>query len=218
MNYWETYAPIVNWSTVRLVMILSLLNGFYSRQIDFVQAYTQAPLDCPIYMEVPAGYDVVEGKLTFVGENHKSTEKQYAIRLLRNMYGLKQVGHNWYKHLQDELKTMGFKQSKVDKCLFIRPDCILLLYVDDCLVFSPVNSVLEGVITTLGKKFRITVEDTVSSYLGLDVSCNTEGNLVIRQPGLIDKVIAFCGLEQESNRHQIPADSILQPNMKDDGS
>jgi hypothetical protein len=129
VNYWETYAPVVNWSTVRLVMILSLLNGFFSRQIDFIQAYTQAPLDCPIYTEVPAGYDVVEGKLTFVGENHKSTEKQYALRLLRNMYGLKQAGHNWYKHLQDELTTMGFRQSKIDKCLFIRKDCILLLYL-----------------------------------------------------------------------------------------
>jgi hypothetical protein len=61
VNYWDTYAPVVNWSTVRLVMILSLLNGFHSRQVDFVQAYTQAPLDCPIYLEVPAGYDIVDG-------------------------------------------------------------------------------------------------------------------------------------------------------------
>jgi hypothetical protein len=95
VNYWETYAPVVNWSTVRLVMILSLLNGFFSRQIDFIQVYTQAPLDCPIYIEVPARYDVVEGKLTFVGEHHQSTERQYALRLRHNMYGLKQAGHNW---------------------------------------------------------------------------------------------------------------------------
>jgi hypothetical protein len=217
VNYWETYAPVVNWSTVRLVMILSLLNGFHSRQVDFIQAYTQAPLDCPIFIEVPAGYDIIGGKLQFVGENHKMTEKQYALRLLRNMYGLKQAGHNWYKYLQDELTAMGFRQSKVDKCLFIRPDCILLLYVDDCLVFSPEKSVLESVLSQLGNKFRITIEDEVSTYLGLEVSRTPENHLLIKQPGLIDKVIALCGLEQESNQHHIPADTILQPDLPGDG-
>jgi hypothetical protein len=165
VNYWETFAPVVNWSTVRLVMNLSLLHGFHSKQVDFVQAYTQAPLDCPIYMEVPAGFEVREGKLTFVGEHHKNTERTHALRLLRNMYGLKQAGNNWYRHLQQELISMGFHQSKVDKCLFIKDDCILLLYVDDCLVFSPYNTVLDSVINALGKRFRITIKDEVSTYL-----------------------------------------------------
>jgi hypothetical protein len=56
VNYWETYSPVVNWSTVRLTMILSLLKNFKCRQVDFVQAFTQAPIDCPVYMEIPAGY------------------------------------------------------------------------------------------------------------------------------------------------------------------
>jgi hypothetical protein len=69
----------------------------------------------------------------------------------------------------------------------------------------------------LGTKIKITVEDTVTTYLGLDVSQNEEGNILVRQPGLIDKVIALCGLEQESNQHHIPADTILQPNLSGDG-
>jgi hypothetical protein len=36
--------------------------------VDFVQAFTQAPNDCPIYMEIPAGIDVQQGKLTFTNE------------------------------------------------------------------------------------------------------------------------------------------------------
>jgi hypothetical protein len=75
------------------------------------------------------------------------------------MYGLKQAGHNWYRHLQQELVAMGFQQSKVDQCLFIRADCILLLYVDDCLVFSPDKSILDKVIGTLGRRFKITIEE-----------------------------------------------------------
>jgi hypothetical protein len=81
------------------------------------------------------------------------------------MYGLKHAGNNWYRHLQQELISMGFHQSKVDKCLFIKDDCILLLYVDDCLVFSPYKTVLDSVINALGKRFRITIKDEVSTYL-----------------------------------------------------
>lgn len=119
VNYWETYAPVVNWSTVRLTFILSLLKGFHAKQVDFIQAFTQAPLDCPIYMEIPAGFHVIDGKLQFAGEHIKQTDKTYVLQLLKNMYGLKQAGHNWYKHLTDDLLQLGFHQSKVDKCLFI---------------------------------------------------------------------------------------------------
>jgi hypothetical protein len=74
VNYWETYAPIVNWSTVQLTFILSLLKGFHANQVDFVQAFTQAPPDCPIYMELPAGFGIINGILTFVGESVKNDD------------------------------------------------------------------------------------------------------------------------------------------------
>jgi len=48
-HFWETYAPVVNWQTVRLVLILSLLSNLNSRQIDYVNAYTQGPADCDIF-------------------------------------------------------------------------------------------------------------------------------------------------------------------------
>jgi hypothetical protein len=100
-------------------MILSLLKGFKCRQVNFVQAFTQAPLDCPIYMEIPAGYSIVNNVLTFTGEQQRHTERTHVLKLLKNMYGLKQAGHNWYNSLTDHLIQHGFRQSQVDKCLFI---------------------------------------------------------------------------------------------------
>jgi hypothetical protein len=43
VNYWKAYAPVVNWSTVHLTMILSLIKNFKCHKVDFVQAFTQAP-------------------------------------------------------------------------------------------------------------------------------------------------------------------------------
>jgi hypothetical protein len=51
-----------------MTMILSILKGFNCHQVDFVQAFTQAPLDCPIFMEILAGYSVIDGTLCFTGE------------------------------------------------------------------------------------------------------------------------------------------------------
>ena len=48
VNYWETYAPVVSWSTVRLVLSLSLIAKMQSWQVDYVQAYPQADIDCDI--------------------------------------------------------------------------------------------------------------------------------------------------------------------------
>jgi hypothetical protein len=175
VNFWETYAPVVNWSTVWLVLTLSLLNGFKTRQVDFVQAFTQAPLDCLIFIEIPAGFSIVDGNLQFTGD--------FVLRLTKNMYGLHQAGHNWYKRLYDELLSAGFTQSRVDKCLFIRHNCIVVVYVDDCLIFSKDNAVLDSLINHLGSKFCIASDINVGAYLGLDIRKTLMAFLKSHNPG-----------------------------------
>jgi hypothetical protein len=109
------------------------------------------------------------------------------------MYRLKQASHNWYKRLYDELISTGFTQSKVDKCLLIRHDCIIVIYVDNCLIFSKDEAVLDSIVQHLGATFRITSEADVGAYLGLDIRRTSAGFLENTQPGLIDKVIVICG-------------------------
>jgi hypothetical protein len=70
-------------------------------------------------MEILVGYSVQDGKLAVSGESHRNQDKTHVLKLLKNMYGLKQAGHNWYNRLTDELLNNGFQQSQVDKCLFI---------------------------------------------------------------------------------------------------
>ena len=58
VNYWETYTPVVNWISVRFLLILSKLAGLEIRTIDLVLAFPQADLDVPVYMELPIGMEV----------------------------------------------------------------------------------------------------------------------------------------------------------------
>jgi len=53
VNYTETYAPVVTWFAVWLLLILVVINKWHTRQIDFVLAYPQAPIKQDFYMELP---------------------------------------------------------------------------------------------------------------------------------------------------------------------
>jgi len=39
------------WTTVRLIITLAMIKGWYSRQLDFVLAYPQAEVQGNIYMK-----------------------------------------------------------------------------------------------------------------------------------------------------------------------
>jgi hypothetical protein len=45
VNYWETYAPVVSWSSIRFFLSISRLSGWHTQQIDFVLAFPQAQVE-----------------------------------------------------------------------------------------------------------------------------------------------------------------------------
>jgi hypothetical protein len=53
VSYWETYSPVVNMLTVRLLLALCNIHGLESKSIDFFLAFPQADLDVDIWMELP---------------------------------------------------------------------------------------------------------------------------------------------------------------------
>ena len=54
-DFWEVYAPVVSWPTIRLMLLLSSLLDLRQRQVDYTQAFPQAPLEDPVYIRVPQG-------------------------------------------------------------------------------------------------------------------------------------------------------------------
>jgi hypothetical protein len=116
-HYDQTYAPVASWNSIRTLLIMSALNNWHTRQIDYVLAYPQAPVERQIFMEIPKGFQVE-------GEN----SKDYVLELHRNVYGQKQAGRVWYKYLSNILiHKVGFKQSKVDECVFYRGKVMYVL-------------------------------------------------------------------------------------------
>ena len=62
VDYWNTYSPVVSWSTVRLLLVLALINNWHMQSIDFVLAFPQAPVKTDIYMlppKVPSSFKIL---------------------------------------------------------------------------------------------------------------------------------------------------------------
>ena len=138
VHYWDTYAPVVTWQTVQFFLILSILLGWHSRQLDFVMAYLQAPAEMPLYMGLPQGH-----------KRDGMTRKTHALKLLCNVYGQKQAGQVWNKYMNQGTHEIGFTPSNFDPCLYYRGSVVFLVYIDDYIVFGPTKQAIDRVVTDL---------------------------------------------------------------------
>lgn len=194
IHYTDTYAPVVSWSTVRLILTLTALFNFKCRQIDFDQAFTQAALDTPIYMALPDGWHHTDDNGT-----------PYVMKLNKNLYGTKQAAHTWFLHLRNVLignKGLGFKQSKIDPCLFLRNDALIVLYTDDCLIFSLQDSIIQDIIKGL-KTNHLLLKDQgeVADFLGIRVCRSADNSMItMTQTGLIDDILKQVGMDATGSR------------------
>ena len=107
---WETYSPVVNMLSVRLLLAICHIHGLYSKAIDFALAFPQADLDIDIWMDLPEG---------MVPENDEENKGKYVLKLNKSIYSLKQASHNWYKKLKQAMLDRDFKPSKIDSCIFM---------------------------------------------------------------------------------------------------
>jgi hypothetical protein len=97
---------VVKWSTVRLTLILTTLLGYQSQKVDFVQVFSQANIDCDVYMKIPHGF-VTNGSRLWFNVDHTAPSHDYVLKLKKNLYGLYQAAYNWHKKLKIGPASMG---------------------------------------------------------------------------------------------------------------
>lgn len=53
VDFFETYSPVVQWSSIRLLLTMTLTNDWVTRQVDYTNAFAQAELHEEVYIEIP---------------------------------------------------------------------------------------------------------------------------------------------------------------------
>ena len=194
VNYWDTYSPVVTWSSIRILMTLANLHGLHTKSIDFVQAYPQAKAKTTIYLKTPAGVELDSDK----GDS--------VLKLERNLYGLKDAGRTWFEYLTNKLETIGFVATESDPCVYTRGRDIIILYVDDCILICKTKTEAERLYKQIQQQgFTTTDEGSMEQYLGMQIKRNEDGIFHISQPFLIDRIITAVPSMKNSRSSKTPA-------------
>ena len=121
VDYFEVFANTGKYKTLRVALAIAAKRDMELRQLDVPQAFTQAPLDEDVYMEMPEGFSV-DGMV---------------CHLNKSLYGLKQSPRNWYLLASSFITgAMMFRATVSDPCLFWKTSrtgrqMLLFLFVDD---------------------------------------------------------------------------------------
>ncbi len=72
-----------------MLLTMTVALGCHTKQIDFVQAFAQAPVEKILYMKIPAEMELMDGL----------NPNDYVLKIHRNIYGQKQAGQVWNQNL-----------------------------------------------------------------------------------------------------------------------
>jgi Reverse transcriptase (RNA-dependent DNA polymerase) len=102
IDYFDTYAPIVSWTTVPLLLVLSVVLGLYMVQVDYTLAFVQVDIDDEIYIEMPRKFEI----------------DRHVLRLNKSVYGLEQTPLNFFFVFEGGIGESRF-QAEFDGTMFV---------------------------------------------------------------------------------------------------
>ncbi|KAG6619109.1 putative integrase [Phytophthora cinnamomi] len=153
--------------------------GFVQKYgIDYTETFSPV-VNVPEGVELDDGFDCVE--------------------LLKAIYGLKQASRVWNETFDEYVRSIGFRVSSYDPCLYIKVvdgECVLLLvYVDDVLVTGSSAEMIAEVKRQLKSRFEMTDSGKCSFILGIEVVDNADGSVTLSQARYINDILERFGMQ-----------------------
>ena len=187
-DVWDTYAPVASWYSIRMLTVLALQKNWTTKQINFSNAFVQAPLEKNVYVAMPPMFNDSSG----------IDPSQLCLCLHKSLYGMREAPKLWNDHLEKGLLRCGFTASHEDPGIYYGRGMAIAVYVDDVLFFGPDEAMMEKVIDELqtdGFELKREKEgdDDVYNFLGINIQ--SEGDTIkMSQHGLIKKFLSRIGM------------------------
>ena len=127
VDYEENFSPVAMLKFIHILLSIVACLDYEIWKMDVKTAFLNGYLEERIYMMLPEGF-VAKG------------QQQKSCKLLRSIYGLKQVSMYWNLRFDETIKTYGFKQNVDEPCVYKyikeKKVVFLVLYVDDILLIG----------------------------------------------------------------------------------
>lgn len=203
VDYHETFAPVVRFSSVRAILALGAHYDLEIHQMDVKTAFLNGNLgDDHVYMAQPEGYEVP-------GKEH------LVCKLQKSLYGLKQAGRAWYERIDTELKRMKFTPLKSEPCIYVNINdnivTVISLYVDDLLILSNSIQSVNEIKQQLSQLFDMKDLGEARFILGIKIERDRKNKtLSISQSEYIRNVAKRLNLSQPRGHTTTP----MNPGIK----
>jgi Reverse transcriptase (RNA-dependent DNA polymerase) len=172
-HYDKTYSPVAPWNLVRMLLTMTARHNWHTKQIDFVQAFAQAPIEKTLYMKIPEGVTLEDD----------TDPRDYVLKLLRN---------KWPEAGRESMESILGKQTcegiGIQTTRSVR---MRLLSRKDRSLAGPDKEEIDKVLEELQTKAKlaITGEGDLADFLGVNVDRRSEGTIHLTQPHLIDQIL-----------------------------
>jgi len=179
VDYFDTFAPVTRISSIRALNALASIYKIIVHQMDVKTAFLNGDLEEEIYMVQ------LEGCI-FPGQENK------VCKLVKSLYGLKQVPKQWYEKFNDVLLSNEFFSIGVDKCVYTKTVdgefIIISLYVDDMPIFGMCIDVVNETKCFLTSKFDMKDMGEANIILGVRIIKNDSG-LMLTQAHYVERLL-----------------------------
>jgi hypothetical protein len=121
IDFHDTFAPVLKYKSLRIILVLSLHFNTHLEQLDVKTAFLNASVKEDIYISVPEGMSLKDG---------------YVLKLNKALYGIKQAPREWHSEIDTFLKSLSYTACLKDSCLYWKKTnssriIIIGLFVDD---------------------------------------------------------------------------------------
>lgn len=205
-SYFDVFAPVGRFESLRMVISLGKKLGWVIRQGDVKSAYLNGLLEEQIDLRQPEGF--VEGNYGDV------------CILQAPLYGLKQAGRAWYLHINGIYKDLGFERIHVDHAVYVRrtnTGCsIINMAVDDLAMTSSSDPEADRLEKELGEKVTIVFGGELHWLLGVEAVNQPDGSCILTQRAYIDTLLRrfhLDGLEVKPVATPLDPSVVLDSSM-----
>jgi hypothetical protein len=189
-----SYSPTIMPLTFSLFLQLAVIQKLHMATMDIKSAYLNAAL--------PPDADWIVTTLEPHIAEVCGRDPAQEYRIANALYGLPDSGRLFYQHYKAALLAEGYTMSAFDNCLFYRTTATettyIIVYVDDTFIFSNSEANIEAVINNIGKHYEVTLDRDATSFLGLNLTHNTDGTVTITQPKLLTKLFSLYPPRKDS--------------------
>ena len=195
-SYTEVFAVTVRFASVRTLLALAALHDMELFNVDIKAAYLAADLDTVLYMTEPPGHETVDEQGRVGGT---------VCRLSKALYGTKQAGRCWRKHLDGWLKRYGFAAATFDECIYILRSgdglMIIGVFVDDIIAASSSTALRAKFIADLSAAFNVDDRGDLEWALGMRIDRDRSRRaLTISSAARIQALGQKYGIDERASR------------------